>query len=54
MMGLTYRAPAEREKAALGRIMAISGSTPEQARCQLMIGPREECMETIDRYLKSE
>ena len=52
MMGLTYRAPAEREKAALDRITAISGSTPEQARRQMMIGSREECLETIDRYLK--
>ena len=52
MMGLTYRASAEHEKAALGRIMAISGATPEQARRQMMIGSREECLETIDRYLK--
>jgi alkanesulfonate monooxygenase SsuD/methylene tetrahydromethanopterin reductase-like flavin-dependent oxidoreductase (luciferase family) len=52
MMGLTYRAPAEREKAALGRIMAISGATPDQARRQMMIGSREECLETIDRYIK--
>ena len=52
MMGLTYRAPAEREKAALARITAISGATPEQARRQMMIGSREECLETIDRYLK--
>ena len=30
MMGLTYRAPADRENAAIGRITAISGATPEQ------------------------
>jgi alkanesulfonate monooxygenase SsuD/methylene tetrahydromethanopterin reductase-like flavin-dependent oxidoreductase (luciferase family) len=52
MMGLTYRASAEREKTALGRISAISGSTPEEARRQMMIGSREECLETIDRYLR--
>ena len=53
MIGLSYKAPAEREKSVLGRIMAISGATAEQARRQMMIGSREECLETIDRYLKA-
>jgi alkanesulfonate monooxygenase SsuD/methylene tetrahydromethanopterin reductase-like flavin-dependent oxidoreductase (luciferase family) len=53
MIGLSYGAPAEREKATLGRIMAISGATAEQARRQMMIGSREECLATIDRYLKA-
>ena len=53
MIGLSYGAPAEREKSALGRIMAVSGATAEQARRQMMIGSREECLETIDRYLKA-
>ena len=52
MMVLTYRAPAERERAGIDRIAAMSGATPEQARRQMMIGSREECLETIDRYLK--
>jgi alkanesulfonate monooxygenase SsuD/methylene tetrahydromethanopterin reductase-like flavin-dependent oxidoreductase (luciferase family) len=53
MMGLTYRAPAERENAALARIVAVSGATEDQARRQMMIGSREECLATIDRYLKA-
>jgi alkanesulfonate monooxygenase SsuD/methylene tetrahydromethanopterin reductase-like flavin-dependent oxidoreductase (luciferase family) len=52
MMGLCYGAPAEREKAALARVTAMSGATVEQARRQIMIGSREECLETIDRYIK--
>src|SRR5258708_13659638 len=52
MMWRTYPAPAEREKAALARVTAISGATAEQARRQIMIGSREECLATIDRYLK--
>ena len=52
MMGLCYRAPAEREQVALARATAMSGATAEQARRQIMIGSREECMETIDRYVK--
>jgi alkanesulfonate monooxygenase SsuD/methylene tetrahydromethanopterin reductase-like flavin-dependent oxidoreductase (luciferase family) len=53
MMGLCYRAPAERETAALGRVAAIAGISPDQARRQLMIGSQEECLATIDRYLKA-
>jgi len=51
MMGLCYHAPAEREQAALARAAAM-GASAEQARRQIMIGSREECMETIDRYVK--
>ena len=52
MMGLCYRAPAEREQAALARVTAMSGTSAEQARRQIMIGSREECLATIERYLK--
>ena len=50
MMGLCYRAPKERESASVALISAMSNTPPEQARRQLMVGSREECLETIERY----
>jgi alkanesulfonate monooxygenase SsuD/methylene tetrahydromethanopterin reductase-like flavin-dependent oxidoreductase (luciferase family) len=52
MMALCYRAPAERERGSIDRVSAITGASPEQARRQMMIGSREECLATIDRYLE--
>jgi alkanesulfonate monooxygenase SsuD/methylene tetrahydromethanopterin reductase-like flavin-dependent oxidoreductase (luciferase family) len=52
MMALCYRAPAERERGSIDRVSAITGASPEQARRQMMIGLREECLATIDRYLE--
>lgn len=51
MMVLCYRAP-EREKVSLDRVSAVTSVSPEQARRQMMVGSREECLATIDRYIK--
>ena len=53
MMALCYRAPKERETAMTQLIAAMGQSTPEQARLQAMIGGRDECMQTIERYTKT-
>jgi alkanesulfonate monooxygenase SsuD/methylene tetrahydromethanopterin reductase-like flavin-dependent oxidoreductase (luciferase family) len=52
MMLLCYRAPAERERSLIDRVSAMTGVSPEQARRQMMIGSREECLATLDRYIK--
>jgi F420-dependent oxidoreductase-like protein len=53
MMGFCYRAPADRERVAIGRFTAVTGASEEQARRQMMIGSRDECLDTIDRYRKA-
>ena len=55
MLGLCYRQSKESEDAALKRVIAISregGMKPEEARKQLMIGGKEECLGRIEEYLK--
>ncbi|MDO8434822.1 MAG: LLM class F420-dependent oxidoreductase [Candidatus Binatus sp.] len=53
MIALCYGAPKERQDAMSGLIAAMSQSSPEQVRRQMMIGSRDECLETIDRYTKA-
>ena len=49
MLPLCYRAP-DREGFVQGLIAAMRQTTPEQARAQIMIGDRHECLDTIERY----
>jgi F420-dependent oxidoreductase-like protein len=53
MIALCYRAPKERETAVTQLIAMMGQTTPEQARLQAMIGGRDECMQTIERYTKA-
>ena len=50
MIGLCYRAPKEREQAMMSIVGAMSGQQPEEARRQIMIGDKQECLDTIERY----
>ena len=52
MMPLCFSAPKEREEVTLQRVAAISGASPEVARRQVMIGSKQECLDTIERYRK--
>jgi len=52
MMALCYRAPKEREQATMAIIGAMGGKQPEEARKQIMIGDRQECLDSIERYTK--
>jgi alkanesulfonate monooxygenase SsuD/methylene tetrahydromethanopterin reductase-like flavin-dependent oxidoreductase (luciferase family) len=52
MIALCYGAPKEREDAMSAVIGAMSQTTPELARKQMIIGSRDECLETIDSYTK--
>jgi F420-dependent oxidoreductase-like protein len=49
MMPLCYR-NAEREGFVQGLIAGMRGTTPEVARKQIMIGDKQECLDTIARY----
>ncbi len=53
MTPLCYRAPKEREQNVAQLFAAIGQTTPELARKQAMIGGREECIDTIERYTKA-
>jgi len=53
MMGLCYRAPKEREQAMMAIVGAMSGKQPEEARKQIMIGSKDECLDTVERYKKA-
>jgi F420-dependent oxidoreductase-like protein len=49
MMPLCYR-NKEREGFVQGLIAGMRGGTPEEARKQIMIGEKQECLDTVARY----
>ncbi|MGH7893631.1 MAG: hypothetical protein ACREQL_03135 [Candidatus Binatia bacterium] len=52
MVPLCYRAP-DREEFVQKLIARMRQTTPEEARKQIMIGDRQECLDTIERYAKA-
>jgi len=52
MLPLCYRAPA-REQFMCQVIASMRQTTPERARQQIMIGDRQECLDTIERYTRA-
>ena len=53
MMPLCYRAPAERQAFMCNTIAGLRQTTPEQARKEMMIGDKLECLDVVDRYVKA-
>jgi F420-dependent oxidoreductase-like protein len=53
MLALCYRAPKEREQATMAIVGAMSGQSPQDARKQIMIGDKQECLDTIERYTRA-
>jgi F420-dependent oxidoreductase-like protein len=51
LMPLCYRAPG-REQFVQNLIAGMRGMTPEEARKQIMIGDKAECLETVARYAR--
>jgi alkanesulfonate monooxygenase SsuD/methylene tetrahydromethanopterin reductase-like flavin-dependent oxidoreductase (luciferase family) len=51
LMPLCYRAPAEREDFLCGMVAALRKTTPEDARAQLLIEDKQECLDTVERYV---
>ena len=52
-IGLCYGASKEREQLVLRMAAALARSTPEEAREQVLIGSKQECLDTIERYLRA-
>ena len=49
---LCYREPREREQRAMRLAAALAQVSPEEARRQMIIGGKQECLDTIERYAK--
>lgn len=52
MMPLCYR-NKDREGFVQGLIAAMRQTTPEEARGQIMIGEKQECLDTVERYRRA-
>jgi F420-dependent oxidoreductase-like protein len=50
MIPLCYRASAEREQFVTQLVAGMQQCAPEEARRRIMIGGKDECLETIARY----
>jgi F420-dependent oxidoreductase-like protein len=50
MLPLCYKAPAPREEFMCNLIAGMRQTTPAAARRQIMIGDKQECLDTIERY----
>ena len=50
MIPLAYKADAERQQFMCNLIAGMRGISPEAARQGIMIGDRQECLDTIERY----
>jgi alkanesulfonate monooxygenase SsuD/methylene tetrahydromethanopterin reductase-like flavin-dependent oxidoreductase (luciferase family) len=47
-----YRASKEDEERAMKMAAVLGRTSPDEARNQMLIGGANECLDTIDRYLK--
>ena len=52
MIAFAYNANPERQQFVCNLIAGMTGSTPEAARKSIIIGSKQECLDTIDRYSK--
>jgi F420-dependent oxidoreductase-like protein len=50
---LCYKAAPPRQQSVCNMIASMSHKAPEEARGQIMIGDKQECLDTVDRYLKA-
>ncbi|HVM97776.1 MAG TPA: TIGR03560 family F420-dependent LLM class oxidoreductase [Candidatus Acidoferrales bacterium] len=53
MMPLAYKAAQPRQEFMCNLIAGMRATTPEAARMQIMIGDKQECLDTIERYSKA-
>ena len=53
MLPLCYRAGDDRESYVLGTMAALRQTTPEAVRPEIMIGGKEECLATVDRFVRA-
>jgi len=52
MIPLAYKANADRQQFMCNLLAGMRGTSPEEARKGIMIGDRQECFDTIERYRK--
>lgn len=53
MMPLCYKAALPRQEFMCNLVAHMSQKSPEEARRQIMIGNKQECFDTIERYRKA-
>jgi F420-dependent oxidoreductase-like protein len=53
MIPLAYGAGPERQRMMCNLVAAMGQTTPEKAREAIMIGDKQECLDTIERYSKA-
>jgi alkanesulfonate monooxygenase SsuD/methylene tetrahydromethanopterin reductase-like flavin-dependent oxidoreductase (luciferase family) len=53
MMPLAYHADDERQDFICGLVASMQETTPDRARRSIMIGDKQECLDTIERYTKA-
>ncbi|MBY0275745.1 LLM class F420-dependent oxidoreductase [Candidatus Binatia bacterium] len=53
MMPMCYGGGSEREKFMTQLVAGMQQCTPEEARSRIMMGSKDECLETIARYRKA-
>src|SRR5207249_6342143 len=53
LLPLCYRAAPEREQFVCQVMASMRRTTPEQARGQTMIGQKQECLDTVERYARA-
>jgi len=53
MLPLCYRAAPEREQFVCELLAGMRQTTPELVRREIMIGDRQECLDTVERYRRA-
>jgi len=52
VMPMCYKAAAPRQEFMCNLVASMRQTTPEEARKQIMIGDKQECLDTVGRYTK--
>jgi F420-dependent oxidoreductase-like protein len=52
MIPLAYKADTDRQQFMCNLMAGMRGTSPEDARRSIMIGDKQECVDTIERYAK--
>ena len=53
MIPLCYKAAAPRQEFMCSLVANMRQTSPEEARRQIIIGEKQECLDTIERYVKA-
>ncbi len=53
MMAMCYKPAKQREEIVTGLIAMMAQTTPEKARDRMIIGGKQECIDTIERFAKA-